>query len=213
MWHYGFSQEVFDQVPDRSVVSWNAMIMGYGLLGHGKKAPEMFLEIEKRGPMPNDATFVSILSACTHSGMVLEGQWCFNLMSRVYNNQPKVEHYGFMVDLLAWAGLVKDSGELIEEVPIEARSSLWDALLSACRTHSHMELGEMVAKRSIELEPTDVGPYVLLSNMYATDGNWDAVENVKMMMKAKGLQKEVESSLIQLGGVESTESTKDGKAQ
>ncbi|KAK3423970.1 hypothetical protein EUGRSUZ_F00725 [Eucalyptus grandis] len=204
------AREVFDQMPDRNVVSWNAMIRGYGLHGHGKKALEMFLEMQKRGPMPNDATFVSILSACTHSGMVLEGWWCFNMMSRVYSIQPKVEHYGCMVDLLARAGLVKDSGELIKEVPTEAGSSLWGALLSACRTHSHIELGEMVAKRLMELEPTDVGPYVLLSNMYAADGNWDAVENVRMMMKAKGLQKEVGSSLIQLGGIKSTESAKDG---
>ncbi|XP_030533829.1 pentatricopeptide repeat-containing protein At4g18840-like [Rhodamnia argentea] len=204
------ARKVFDQMPDRSVVSWNAMIMGYGIHGHGGKALEMFLEMEKRGPMPNDATFVSIFSACTHSGMVLEGWWCFNLMSRVYKIQPKVEHYGCMVDLLARAGLVKDSGELIKEVPTEAGSSLWGALLSACRTHSHIELGEMVAKRLIELEPTDVGPYVLLSNMYAAEGNWVAVKNVRMMMKAKGLHKEVGSSLIQLGGVESTESAKDG---
>ncbi|KAF8009121.1 hypothetical protein BT93_J0190 [Corymbia citriodora subsp. variegata] len=204
------ARKVFDQMPDRNVVSWNAMIMGYGIHGHGEKALEMFLEMEKTGPMPNDATFVSILCACTHSGMVLEGWWCFNMMSRVYNIQPKVEHYGCMVDLLARAGLVKDSGELIKEVPTEAGSSLWGALLSACRTHSHIKLGEMVAKRLIELEPTDVGPYVLLSNMYAAEGNWDAVENVRMMMKAKGLQKEVGSSLVQLGCVKSTESAQDG---
>ncbi|KAF8023615.1 hypothetical protein BT93_F0964 [Corymbia citriodora subsp. variegata] len=204
------ARKVFDQMPDRNVVSWNAMIMGYGIHGHGKKALEMFLEMEKTGLMPNDATFVSILCACTHSGMVLEGWWCFNMMSRVYNIQPKVEHYGCMVDLLARAGLVKDSGELIKEVPTEAASSLWGALLSACRTHSHTKLGERVAKRLIELEPTDVGPYVLLSNMYAAEGNWDAVENVRMMMKAKGLQKEVGSSLVQLGCVKSTEFAQDG---
>ncbi|KAI6687543.1 hypothetical protein NL676_024371, partial [Syzygium grande] len=204
------ARKVFDRMRDRSVVSWNAMIMGYGIHGHGEKALEMFLEMEKRGPMPNDATFISILSACTHSGMVVEGWWCFNMMSQVYNIQPKVEHYGCMVDLLARAGLVKDSGELIKEVPTETGSSLWGALLSACRTHSHIKLGEMVSRRLIELEPTDVGPYVLLSNMYAAEGNWDAVENVRLMMKAKGLQKEVGSSLIQLGGVESTESARDG---
>ncbi|KAI6707475.1 hypothetical protein NL676_010437 [Syzygium grande] len=170
----------------------------------------MFLEMEKRGLVPNNATFVSILSAYTHSGTVLEGWWCFNLTSRVYNIQPKVKHYGCMVNLLARAGLVLDSGELFKEVPIVAGSSLWGALLSARRTHSHMELREMVAKHLIELEPTDVGPYVLLSNMYAAKGSRDAVENVKMTMKAKGSQKEVGSRLVELGGIKSTESAKDG---
>ncbi|XP_056160351.1 pentatricopeptide repeat-containing protein At4g02750-like [Syzygium oleosum] len=204
------ARKVFDQMPDRSVVSWNSMIIGYGLHRHGEKALEMFLRDEKRGLMPNDATFVSILPAYTHSGMVLEGWWCFNLMSRIYNIQTKVEHYACMVYLLARAGLVMDSGELFKEVPIVAGSSLWGALLSAHRTHSHMELREMVAEQLFEFEPTDVGPYVLLSNMYAAKGSWDAVENVKMMMKAKGSQKEVGSRLIELGGIESTESAKDG---
>ncbi|KAI6707473.1 hypothetical protein NL676_010435 [Syzygium grande] len=115
--------------------------------------------MEKRGPMPNDATFVSILPAYTQSGMVLEGWWCFSLMSRIYNIQTKVEHYACMVYLLARAGLVMDSGELFKEVPIVAGSSLWGALLSARRTHSHMELREMAAEHLIELEPTDVVPY------------------------------------------------------
>ncbi|XP_056160352.1 pentatricopeptide repeat-containing protein At3g22690-like [Syzygium oleosum] len=167
------ARKVFDQMPNRSVVSWNAMIMGMA-----------------RKPW--------------------KCWWCFNLMSRVYNIQPKVKHYGCMVNLLARAGLVMDSGELFKEVPIVAGSSLWGALLSARRTHSHMELREMVAEHLIEFEPTDVEPYVLLSNMYAAKGSWDAVENVKIMMKAKGSQKEVRSRLIELGGIESTESAKDG---
>ncbi|KAL3733455.1 hypothetical protein ACJRO7_022905 [Eucalyptus globulus] len=120
------AMKVFDQMPDRNV-----------------NAPEMILELEKRGPMPNCCKS-AILSACTRSRMVLEGWWCFNMMSRVNNIQPKVEHYGCMVDLLTQAGLVKDSGELIKEVTTEAGFSLWGALLSACRTHSHIKLGEMV---------------------------------------------------------------------
>ncbi|KAK9266928.1 hypothetical protein L1049_027187 [Liquidambar formosana] len=193
------TRDVFEAMPRRSVVSWNSMIMGYGMHGHGEKALEMFLEMKKRGPMPNDATFVCVLSACTHAGMVLEGWWYFDLMHRVYEIEPKVEHYGCVVDLLGLAGLMKDSEELIRKMPMEAGPALWGALLSACRIHSNFELGEVVAKRLIELEPRDIGPYVLLSNIYAAKGKWDDVENVRKMMKEKGLQKEAGFSLVNSG--------------
>ncbi|KAF9626397.1 hypothetical protein IFM89_033216 [Coptis chinensis] len=192
------AREVFSEMQERSVVSWNSMIMGYGMHGYGEKALEMFLEMEKSGETPNGATFVCVLSACTHAGMVLEGWWYFDLMKRVYKIEPKVEHYGCMVDLLGRAGLMKDSEELIQKMPMEAGPPLWGALLSACETHSNFELGERVAKRLIELEPRDVGPYVLLSNIYAREGKWDDVEKVRMMMREQGLQKAAGLSLIDI---------------
>lgn len=193
------ARDVFDEIPNKSVVSWNSMIMGYGMHGYGQKALEMFLEMENRGVVPNDATFVCILSACAHAGMVLEGWWYFDLMHRVYMIEPKVEHYGCMVDLLGRAGLMKDSEELISKMPMDGGPTLWGALLSACRSHSNLELGETVARRLIELEPVDIGPYVLLSNIYAAEGRWNDVENVRKMMNNRGLQKVAGSSLVQLG--------------
>ncbi|KAJ0914061.1 putative tetratricopeptide-like helical domain superfamily [Helianthus annuus] len=201
------AKQVFDEMPERTIVSWNSMIMGYGMHGHGEKALEMFLELEKSVLVPNVATFVCILSSCTHAGMVLEGWWYFDLMQRVYKIEPKAEHYGCMVDLLSRVGLMKDSEAMIKNTPLTTGPALWGALLSACRTHSNLELGEMVAKRLIELEPNDVGPYVLLSNIYATAERWDDVENVREMMVKNGLQKPVGSSLVQPGndGVKSVE--------
>lgn len=193
------ARSVFDEMTERSVVSWNSMIMGYGMHGNGEKALEIFLEMEKRGPVPNDATFVCVLSACTHSGMVLEGWWYFDLMQRVYKIEPKIEHYGCMVDLLARAGLVKDSEEFIKKMPMEAGPALWGSLLSACRNYTNSEIGEIVAKRLIELEPMDIGPYIMLSNIYASEGKWDDVERVRKMMKENGLQKEEGKSTVHLG--------------
>ncbi|KAK9076587.1 hypothetical protein SSX86_004921 [Deinandra increscens subsp. villosa] len=193
------AKQVFDEMPERTIVSWNSLIMGYGMHGHGEKALEMFLELEKSDLVPNDATFVCILSACTHAGLVLEGWWYFDLMQRVYMIEPKAEHYGCMVDLLSRAGLMNDSMDMIKNTPSATGPALWGALLSACRTHSNLELGEMVAKRLIELEPNDVGPYVLLSNIYANAERWDDVENVREMLMKKGLQKLVGSSLVQPG--------------
>ncbi|RVX00266.1 Pentatricopeptide repeat-containing protein [Vitis vinifera] len=181
------ARDVFDKMPNRSVVSWNSMIMDMAC--QADKALEMFLDMEKRGPMPNDATFICVLSACAHSGMILEGWWYFDLMRQVYKIEPKVEHYGCMVDLLGRAGLMKDSEELIRRMPMEGGTALWGALLSACRTHSNSELAEIVAKRLVELEPRDIGPYLLLSNIYAAEGKWDDVEIVRMMMKERGLTK------------------------
>lgn len=194
----GLARDVFDEMPNRTVVSWNSMIMGYGMNGNAEKALEMFMHMQKSGPTPNDATFICVLSACTHAGMVFEGWWCFDLMSRVYKIEPKVEHYGCMVDLLARAGLMKDSEELISNLPMESGPVLRGALLSACSTHSNSELGEIVAKRLIELEPGDLGPYVLLSNIYAAEGRWGDVEHVRKMMKENGLQKESGSSQVHL---------------
>ncbi|XP_010242633.1 PREDICTED: pentatricopeptide repeat-containing protein At3g29230-like [Nelumbo nucifera] len=197
------AREVFDKMPERSIVSWNSMIMGYGMHGQGEKALEMFLEMEKKGPTPNGVTFICILSACAHAQMVLEGWWYFDLMQRAYNIEPKVEHYGCMVDLLGRAGLIKDSEELIENMPMEAGPALWGALLSACRTYSNFKLGEIIGKRLIELDPGDVGPYLLLSNIYAAEGKWNDVEMVRKMMREKKLQKDAGCSLVNLGDPDS----------
>ncbi|KAL1371039.1 hypothetical protein HN51_001265 [Arachis hypogaea] len=196
------ARDVFNKMPVKSIVSWNSMIMAYGLHGSGDKALELFLEMEKSGLQPNDATFISVLSACTHAGMVMEGCWYFGLMCRVYKIEPKVEHYGCMVDLLARAGLVKNSEDLIRKVP-KAGSVLWGALLSGCRTHIDLELGEFAAKRLIEMEPLDIGPYIMLSNIYAAEGRWDDVEHVRLMIKGKGLQKEAAPHLVHLEDFES----------
>ncbi|MCL7051481.1 hypothetical protein MKW94_002592 [Papaver nudicaule] len=192
------AREVFDKMEERNVVSWNSMIMGYGTHGDGEKALEMFLEMEKNGPMPNDATFVCVLSACTHSGMVLEGWRYFEVMQKAYKIEPKVEHYGCMIDLLGRAGLMKDSEKLIKMMPMEAGPALWGALLSSCHKHSNSELGELVGKKLIALEPYDVGAYVLLSNIYAIAGKWVDVEKVRKMMEEKGLHKHSGFSLINL---------------
>ncbi|XWS49620.1 hypothetical protein CRYUN_Cryun12cG0018700 [Craigia yunnanensis] len=181
------ARDVFDNMPDKNVVSWNSMIMGYGMHGHVEKALEMFIDMEKRGQTPNASTFVSCLSACKHAGKVLEGWWCFDIMCRVYEIEPKVEHIGCMFDLLSRVGLMEHSDGLKSKMPAEAGPALWRALLSACRTPSNLELGEIVAKRLIDLELMDVGPYVLLSYIYSLKGKWSEVENIRKFIKDRGL--------------------------
>ncbi|KAJ0968159.1 hypothetical protein J5N97_025076 [Dioscorea zingiberensis] len=183
------AKEIFDRMEDRSLVSWNSMISGYGAHGQGGKAMETFMEMERKGLRPNATTFVCLISACAHSGMVLEGWWCFNRMIRFYGIEPTVKHFGCMMDLLGRAGLVDDSERLAEKMTVEPAPALWGALLSAARSQSDSKLGEIVSNKLIELEPRDMGPYVLLSNIYAEEGKWDDVERVRKVMAGNGLNK------------------------
>ncbi|KAG9457185.1 hypothetical protein H6P81_001693 [Aristolochia fimbriata] len=192
------AKEIFDEMPEKNVVTWNSMIIGYAMHGKVAEAFETFFQMEEKGSRPNDKTFICILSACTHAGMVFEGWWCFDLMRRIYKIEPQVEHYGCMVDLLGRAGLLKDSEDLIERIPSEPAPALWGALLSACKKHSDIGLGEMVAKQLLKLEPQDMGPYVLLSNIYAAEGRWEDVDEVRSMMKQNVLQKTTGFSSVDL---------------
>ncbi|XP_021768108.1 pentatricopeptide repeat-containing protein At1g08070, chloroplastic-like [Chenopodium quinoa] len=198
---------VFDSMPEKSVVSWNSMIMGYGLHGLVDKALEMFQELENSGQIPNDATFVCVLAACAHSGKVLEGWWYFDIMNRVYKIEPKVEHYGCMVDLLGRAGLLKDTEELVKDMNMKGGPALWGALLSSC--HSNIQLGEFVGKWLVEQEPEDIGAYLLLSNIYAALGRWEDVDTVRRLIKEKGLHKEAGYSKTCFGLGELDYSKKD----
>ncbi|CAA7022660.1 unnamed protein product [Microthlaspi erraticum] len=168
------AREVFDGMGERSVVSWNSMIIGYGMHGDGEKALEMVMEMEKDGDVvPNGATLVCCLSACVNAGMVLEGWWVYDRLTRIYGVEPRVEHHGCLVNLLGLAGLTKDSEEMREES---------QSVLSSCWTVSNPEVGEILAKRLVRLQPSDIGPYVLLSYLYAVDGKWEDVEKVRRMM-------------------------------
>lgn len=190
------AKEVFDKMVDRSVVTWNSMIMGYGLHGHGDKAIDLFFDMERSGMQPNEKTFVCILSACAHGGLVVEGWWLFERMERKYDIVPKVEHIGCMVDLFSRAGFLKEPEELMKKMKGEPSKALCGALMSASRAHCNSSLGEILGKRMIAMEPRDVGAYVLLSNIYAAEGRWDEVEKVREKMKENGVKKGAGVSLI-----------------
>ncbi|KAK8510780.1 hypothetical protein V6N13_097645 [Hibiscus sabdariffa] len=181
------ARDVFDNMPEKNVVSWNSVIMGYGTHGYVEKALDMFINMEKRGQTPNAATFTGCLSACKYAGKVLEGWWCFDLMCRVYEIEPQVEHFGCMFDLLGQVGLMERSNGLMSRMPVESGDALWRALLSACWPPSNLELGKVVAKRLIDLEQMDIGSYVLLSYIYSVERKWDEVENIRKLIEDRHL--------------------------
>ncbi|KAL9337615.1 hypothetical protein Peur_069384 [Populus x canadensis] len=194
------SRKVFDGLKDKNVASWNAIIVAHGIHGHGKEAIELYERMKKVGQMPDRFTYIGILMACGHAGLVEEGLKYFNEMQNFNLIEPKLEHYACLIDMLARAGRLDDALRVVNEMPEEADNRIWSSLLSSCRTFGALEIGEKVAKKLLELEPDKAENYVLLSNLYAGLGKWDGVRRVRQMMKEIGLQKDAGCSWIEVGG-------------
>lgn len=180
---------LFYQVPRNSSVTWNAIISCHGLHGHAEKALRLFGEMLDEGVKPDHITFVSLLSACSHSGLIDHGQWCFRVMQEEYGIKPNLKHYGCMVDLLGRAGHLEMAYNFIKNMPFQPDASIWGALLGSCRIHGNVELGSFASDRLFEVDPENVGYYVLLSNIYANTGKWDGVDKVRSLARGRGLKK------------------------
>ncbi|KAJ0980012.1 hypothetical protein J5N97_015486 [Dioscorea zingiberensis] len=193
--------EVFNGLEEKGLSSWNCMIGGFAMHGRGEDAIELYKEMEKKSVAPDDITHVNLLSACAHSGLVREGKYYFEHMVHDYSIQPKVEHFGCMVDLLGRAGLFEEAKKVIDEMPMEPDAGVLGALLGACRIHGNVELGDQIGRRVIELDRKNSGRYVLLANLYASAGRWDEVADMRKLMNDRGVNKEPGCSMIEMCGV------------
>ncbi|KAK9690507.1 hypothetical protein RND81_09G133100 [Saponaria officinalis] len=194
------ARKAFDRMNYRNVKSWSAMIAGYGMHGYPREALNVFYDMKKAGVRPNYITFVSVLAACSHAGLVDEGWDCFTSMKKEFSVEPGVEHYSCMVDLLGRAGFVGKAYDLIKEMKVDPDFVIWGSLLAGCRMHKNLELAELSARKLFELDPSNCGYYVLLSNMYADAGRWDDVERMRIFMKNHGLVKPPGFSLVEIKG-------------
>ncbi|KAH0459261.1 hypothetical protein IEQ34_012075 [Dendrobium chrysotoxum] len=183
------AREIFDQMKEKNVISWSSMISAYGVHGRGREALQLFPQMLQSGIRPNRITFVSIFSACSHSGLIEEGRQFFNSMERDYFVEPDVKHYTCMVDLLGRAGRLDEVLELTEQMKVDKDEGFWGAILGACRIHGDIGLAEKAAKCLLELGPRNSGYYVLLSNIYANAGKWEEVAKVRQMMTGRGVKK------------------------
>ncbi|ESQ32995.1 hypothetical protein EUTSA_v10005367mg, partial [Eutrema salsugineum] len=160
---------VFDTIEEKNTITWSAMIEGYGKQGDTKGSLELFEEMLKKQQKPNESTFTSILTACSHTGMVNEGKKYFSSMYKDYNLTPSTKHYTCMIDMLARSGDLEQALDVIEKMPIQPNVRCFAAFLHGCGMHSRFDLGEIVIKKMLDLHPDDASYYVLVSNLYASD--------------------------------------------
>ncbi|XP_057859664.1 putative pentatricopeptide repeat-containing protein At1g68930 [Cryptomeria japonica] len=192
------AQQVFDRMTEQNVPSWNAIIGGYGQNGQGMAAIRLFEQMLDEGIKPNDASFIAIISACCHAGLVDEGRHYFNSMINDHFISPRLDHFACMVDLLGRAGYLEEAADIINNMAIEPDASIWGALLNACRIYPNLELAKQAAGRLFELEPQNAGPYVLYSNILAAAGRWNDAATVRRMMKDKRVRKTPGCSWIEV---------------
>ncbi|CAA0817545.1 Pentatricopeptide repeat-containing protein [Striga hermonthica] len=192
------ARKVFLENPRKNEVSWNAMITGYSQHGHGVQAIELFEDMKRMRINPNHITFVGVLTACSHVGLVEEGLGYFKSMNENHGLIPNQEHYACVVDVLGRAGQIRRASEFVESMPLKPDAMVWRTLLSACTVHKNREIGEFAAKRLLELEPKDSATYVLMSNMYAVTGKWDDRDLIRRLMRDKGVKKEPGRSWVEI---------------
>ncbi|KAL5560456.1 hypothetical protein UlMin_036667 [Ulmus minor] len=183
---------VFEGMNERNTACWNAMISGLAIHGHCKEALELFGRMESSNEMPDDITFLSVLSACAHGGLVDEGLEIFSKMEK-YDLLAEIKHYGCLVDLLGRVGRLKEAYNLIKKMPMKPNDMVWGAMLGACRIHLDMEMTELVVKEVNTLK-ANMGSaqnshYVLLSNIYAASDRWEKAERLRLTMAYEGFQK------------------------
>ena len=188
--------DLFRCLQTRDLVSYSAMIVGCGMHGKLSEAVGLFKEMSDAKIDPNAVTFVGLLSAYSHAGLIEEARVCFTSMSSKYRINPTVEHYTIMVDLLGRSGKLDEAFQLIMQMPMRPHASVWGALLLACRLHNNVELGEVVASKCFELEPEETGYYILLGNIYAQAKKWEKVKRLRKLMVERGLSKMPGSSWV-----------------
>ncbi|XP_059643505.1 putative pentatricopeptide repeat-containing protein At1g17630 [Cornus florida] len=180
---------VFTKIDGRDSISWNSMIAGYGMHGLGENALNTFEKMIKDGYTPDEVTFVAVLSACSHAGLVVQGRKLFDLMVREFKIEPRMEHYACMVDLLGRAGLLQEASDTVKNMPMEPNACVWGALLNSCRMYKNTDVAEETASHIFSLGSETFGSYMLLSDIYAATGRWEDSARVRISAKTKGLRK------------------------
>ncbi|XP_017982199.1 PREDICTED: pentatricopeptide repeat-containing protein At1g31430 [Theobroma cacao] len=196
--------EIFYGLSKKDTASWTSVICGLAVNGEASKALELFSQMKQTKEKPDDITFIGVLSACNHGGLVEEGCQHFDSMSKVYQIEPKLEHYACLIDLLGRAGRLAEVEKLIDDIPSQDNElvvPLYGSLLSACRTYGNVEMGERVAQRLVEIKSSDSSIHTLLANIYASADRWGDVIKVRAKMKDLGVKKVPGCSSIDVNGV------------
>lgn len=192
--------EVFKKMETRNNLTYSAMISGLALHGEGEAALRLFSEMIEEGLESDHVVYVSVLNACSQSGLVKEGRRVFEEMLKEGKVDPTAEHYGCLVDLLGRAGLLEEALETIESMPIKQNDVVWRSLLSSCRVHQNVELGKIAARELLKLNSHNPGDYLVISNMYAQAQMWEDVARARTEMANKGLKQTPGFSMVEVKG-------------
>ncbi|KNA21951.1 hypothetical protein SOVF_038210 [Spinacia oleracea] len=193
--------KLFTEMPMKDMVTWNAMISGYATHGLSQRSLALFKKMASEKIKPDWITFVAVLSACNHVGLVDLGMQYFDSMHKVYGVRPKLEHYICMVDLLGRAGKLKEATDLITQMPFKPNAAIFGSLLGASRIHKNIELAEFAANNLLQVDPTNAGAYVQLANVYAAKKRWDNVSRVWKSMKSNNVVKMPGYSWIEIKNI------------
>lgn len=190
------AQKIFDHIANKDAASWNTMILGYGMLGEVDTALNLFEAMRLDGIDYDSVSYIAVLSACSHAGLVERGREYFEQL-HAQNVELTQMHYACMVDLLGRAGLMEEAVTLINNMTMIPDANTWGALLGACRIHGDLELASWAAEHLLKLKPQHSGYYLLLANMYAEAGKWDEAKRIREVMKSKGAKKSPACSWVQ----------------
>ncbi|XP_057421204.1 putative pentatricopeptide repeat-containing protein At3g47840 [Lotus japonicus] len=184
------ASKIFDEIKNNDTVSWSAMINGYAEHGYSQEAISLFENFCSVGLVPDSVTFIEVLTACSHVGLVDLGFYYFKLMTNEYRISPSKEHYGCMIDLLCRAGRLSEAEHMIQSMPFHSDDVIWSTLLRACRVHGDVERGRWTAEQILRLDPNSAGTHITLANIYSARGRWREAAHIRMLMKSKGVIKE-----------------------
>ncbi|KAM4094579.1 hypothetical protein ACB094_06G205800 [Castanea mollissima] len=192
------ASRVFNSMRVRNVITWTALIVGYAQNGKVKDSLQFCDQMIATGTKPDFITFIGLLFACSHAGLVENGLQYFESMDKVYGIKPGPEHYACMIDLWGRSGHLNEAMELLNRMDVKPDATVWKALLGACRVHGDLELGESAANKLFELEPSNAVPYILLANMYSAAGKSEDFARIRQLMKSMGIRKEPGCSWIEM---------------
>lgn len=195
------AREVFDRMTTKDVISFNVMIMGLAINGEGEEGLHLFSKMLGSGLNPNEGTFLGVLCACSHSGLLEKGRQMFVEMMQHFSIHRKLEHYACYIDLLSRVGCVEEALEVVSSMPFEPNSFVWGALLSGCLLHNRSGLARYISTMLVESDPENSAGYVLLSNVFAVDRRWGDVSGMRRFMRIKGVKKQAGCSWISIDGI------------
>ena len=190
---------VFDSMQKRDVFTWNSMIVGYGVHGHGDGAISFFRQMLMAGVQPNSITFLGLLCGCSHQGLVEEGVEYFHMMNTEFNLKPGIKHYGCMVDLFGRAGKLEKALDMIGTSPSQDDPVLWRTLLGSCKIHKNVKIGEIAMRNLVQLGASNAGDYILLAAIYAGAKDTDGIAKMRKLIKSQGIKTTPGWSWIEVG--------------